>query len=218
MFGIALIYIQRSIPTTGSVDRNNFCSKMQVDEKPILEFARKSSWTRWLEKNHHKSSGVWLRLAKKNSGLKSVSRDEALDSALCYGWIDGQAKSEGEATWLQKFTPRAKRSIWSKINRIKVQALIDGGEMQPSGIAEIERAKADGRWDAAYDSPKTITVPDELTAELKKNGKARLFFDTLDSRNRYAILFRIQTAKKPETRAKRIQEFVAMLERGEKLH
>lgn len=189
-----------------------------MDEKPILEFSKKSLWTRWLEKNHDKSSGVWLRLAKKNSGLESVSRDEALDTALCYGWIDGQAKSEGEVTWLQKFTPRGKRSIWSKINRLKVQALIDQGEMRPSGLAEVDRAKADGRWDAAYDSPKTITVPDDLAAELKKNKKARSFFETLDSRNRYAILFRIQTAKKLETRAKRINEFVAMLERGEKIH
>lgn len=189
-----------------------------MDEKPTLEFSRKSLWTSWLEKNHDKSSGVWLRLAKKNSGLESVSRDEALDSALCYNWIDGQAKSEGDATWLQKFTPRGKRSIWSKINRVKVQALIDSGEMRPSGLAEIERAKADGRWDAAYDSPKTATVPDDLMAELKNNKKARSFFETLDSRNRYAILFRIQTAKKPETRAKRINEFVGMLERGQKIH
>ena len=188
------------------------------DGKPVLEFGRKSAWTRWLEKNHDKSSGVWLRLAKKGSGLKSISRDEALDSALCYGWIDGQAKSEGDSTWLQKFTPRSKRSIWSKINREKVQALIDCGEMRPSGIAEIERAKADGRWDAAYDSPKTITVPDDLRSELDKNPKGKSFFETLDSRNRYAILFRIQTAKKPETREKRITEFVAMLERGEKIH
>ncbi len=191
---------------------------MKVDEKPILEFARKSLWTRWLAKNHNKFSGVWLRLAKKNSGLKSISRDEALDSALCYGWIDGQAKSEGEATWLQKFTPRAKRSIWSKINRIKVQALIDGGGMQPSGIAEIERAKADGRWDDAYDSPKTITVPEDMQAELNRNKKAKAFFDTLSSQNRYAILFRIHTAKRAETRARRITQFVEMLERGEKIH
>ena len=189
-----------------------------MDEKPILEFTRKRLWTTWLNKNHDKSSGVWLRLAKKDSGLKSISRDEALDSALCYGWIDGQSRSEGELTWLQKFTPRAKRSIWSKINRVKVQALIDNGEMRPPGLGEIERAKNDGRWEAAYDSPKTITVPDELRSALDKNRKAKQFFETLDSRNRYAILFRIQTAKKPETREKRIRDFISMLERGEKIH
>ena len=190
----------------------------QKDDKPILEFSRRSEWTTWLNKNHAKSAGVWLRLGKKGSDLKSITRDEALDSALCYGWIDGQAKSEGEATWLQKFTPRTKRSIWSKINREKVQALIESGEMRPAGVAEIERAKQDGRWDAAYDSPKTITVPADLQEALDKNRKAKTFFKTLDSRNRYAVLFRIHTAKKAETRAKRIKQFVEMLERGEKIH
>jgi uncharacterized protein YdeI (YjbR/CyaY-like superfamily) len=120
-----------------------------VDGKPVMEFRQKSLWSRWLEKNHDKSPGVWLRLAKKDSRLTSVSRPEALDAALCYGWIDGQARSEGELTWLQKFTPRTKRSIWSKVNRAKVQELIDIGEMQPAGLAEIERAKHDGRWEAA---------------------------------------------------------------------
>jgi uncharacterized protein YdeI (YjbR/CyaY-like superfamily) len=175
-------------------------------------------WTRWLAKNHDKSSGVWVRLAKKGSGLKTVSRDEALDAALCYGWIDGQSRSEGETTWLQKFTPRTKRSIWSKINREKVQALIANGEMRPAGLAEIDRAKQDGRWDAAYDSPRTIEVPHDLKDSLKKNRKASEFFETLDSRNRYAILFRIHNAKKEETRSRRIRQFVEMLERGEKLH
>jgi|SRR5687767_3083691 len=186
--------------------------------KPILDFRAKSTWTKWLEKNHDKSSGVWLRLARKNSRVKSITRDEALDSALCYGWIDGQARSEGDATWLQKFTPRTKPSIWSKINRAKVQALIESGEMRPAGLAEIERAKSDGRWDAAYDSPKSIAVPDDLRSELDRNSKARAFFETLNSQNRYAILFRIHTAKKAETRAKRIKQFVEMLERGEKIH
>src|SRR5688500_12537658 len=129
-----------------------------VDGKRVLEFRQKSSWTRWLDKNYDKSPGIWLRLAKKDSGLKSVSRDEALDAALCYGWIDGQARSEGELTWLQKFTPRTKRSIWSKVNRMKVQKLIDSGEMRPAGLAEMERAQADGRWEAAYDSPRTMAV------------------------------------------------------------
>jgi uncharacterized protein YdeI (YjbR/CyaY-like superfamily) len=190
----------------------------QIDGRPILEFRAKSAWTSWLSKNHAQSPGVWLRLAKKGSGLKTVTRDEALDSALCYGWIDGQARSEGESTWLQKFTPRTKRSIWSKKNRENVQRLIGSGEMRPSGIAEIERAKKDGRWDAAYDSPRTMSVPDDLQAELDKNRKAKTFFEKLDSRNRYAVLFRIHTAKRAETRAKRIRDFVGMLERGEKIH
>ena len=157
-------------------------------------------------------------MAKKDSGLTSVSRNDALDGALCYGWIDGQARSEGEKTWLQKYTPRTKRSIWSKINRDKVNALIESGDMRPAGLAEIERAKADGRWDAAYDSSKTITVPDDLQAAFGKNKKAKKFFETLDSRNRYAVLFRIHNAKKAETREKRIREFVAMLARGEKIY
>jgi uncharacterized protein YdeI (YjbR/CyaY-like superfamily) len=188
------------------------------DEKPILVFSRNTQWRKWLERNHDKSSGVWLRLAKKGSDKKSVSRGDALDIALCFGWIDGQARSEDDDTWLQKFTPRTKRSIWSKINREKVQALIGSGDMHAAGLSEIERAKKDGRWDAAYDSPKSMTVPDELQRALNKNRKAKAFFETLDSRNRFAILFRIQTAKKEETKAKRITQFVEMLERGETLH
>lgn len=167
-----------------------------TDEKPILVFRGKKAWAVWLEKNHATSPGVWLRLAKKASGLKSVSYDEALAVALCYGWIDGQAKSEGEIHWLQKFTPRSKRSIWSKRNREKVLTLIESGEMQPAGLSEIERARKDGRWDAAYDSPSRITVPGDLQTALDKNRRAKSFFETLDSRNRFAILFRIHTAKK----------------------
>ena len=188
------------------------------DGKPIVEFQKQSDWTKWLTKNHDKSSGVWLRMAKKDSGLKSVSRNEALDVALCYGWIDGQARSEGDTTWLQKFTPRTKRSSWSKKNRENVKRLIDSGEMRAPGLAEIERAKKDGRWDAAYDSPRTIVVPDDLKAAFEKNKKAKAFFEKLDSRNRYAVLFRIHNAKRAETREKRIREFVAMLARGEKIH
>lgn len=188
------------------------------DGKPIVEFRKQSDWTKWLAKNHDKSSGAWLRMAKKGSGLKSINHDEALDAALCYGWIDGQARSEGDTTWLQKFTPRSKRSIWSKKNRENVKRLIDSGDMRAAGLAEIERAKKDGRWDAAYDSPRTITIPDDLTSAFKKNKKAKAFFDKLDSRNRYAVLFRIHNAKRVETREKRIKQFVEMLERGEKIH
>lgn len=188
------------------------------DEKPILLFPQKNAWAAWLDKNQGTSSGVWLRLAKKASGCKSVSYDEALDAALCYGWIDGQKMREGEEYWLQKFTPRGKRSIWSKRNREKALALIEGGEMQPGGLAEVERAKKEGWWDAAYDSSSRITVPDDLQVALDGNGLAESFFKTLDRRNRYAILFRVQTAKKAETRAKRIQQFVQMLARNEKLY
>lgn len=189
-----------------------------VDEKPILVFRQKSAWAAWLDKNQGKSSGVWLRLAKKASGLKSVSYDQAVEVALCYGWIDGQGKSEGEEYWLQKFTPRGKRSIWSKRNREKVLALIESDEIQPAGLAEVERARKDGRWDAAYDSPSRIIVPKDLQTALNKNERAKYFFEKLDSRNRYAILFRIHTAKKVETRCKRIQQFVEMLARNEKLY
>jgi uncharacterized protein YdeI (YjbR/CyaY-like superfamily) len=182
----------------------------------ILDFAAPAGWEEWLEEHHESSTGVWLRLAKKNSGLVTITRLEALDLALCYGWIDSQARSEGDATWLQRFTPRRKRSIWSKINRDKVSALINAGRMMPTGLREIERAKADGRWDAAYDSPRTATVPDDLTASLDGDLKAQEFFESLDSQNRYAVLFRIHQAKRPETRARRIQQFVDMFARGEK--
>jgi uncharacterized protein YdeI (YjbR/CyaY-like superfamily) len=198
---------------------NNTMARLRViDQKPVLSFASKSAWATWLKNNHAKSPGVWVRLAKKGSGLKSVTRDDALDLALCYGWIDGQGRSDGEQYWLQKFTPRTKRSIWSKRNREKVQALIAGGEMQLSGHAEIERAKSDGRWERAYDSPSTMTIPEDLAAAFERNKRAKAFFETLDSRNRYAVLFRIATAKKTETRARRIEQFVAMLSRNEKLH
>jgi len=161
---------------------------------------------------------VWLRLAKKGSEMRSVSYREALDVALCYGWIDGQKQSEGEHTWLQKFGPRAKRSIWSKINRLNALALVKSGRMKPAGLREIERAKQDGRWAAAYDSPSGATVPGDFQAALEKNARATAFFVTLDSRNRYAVLFRIQTVKKAKTRAKRIEQFIKMLEKREKLY
>lgn len=188
------------------------------DDKPILSFKAKKDLTKWLDKNYAKSSGIWLRLAKKGTDIKSVTRDESLDVALCYGWIDGMAKSEGDETWLQKFTPRTKRSIWSKRNREIVQRLIDSGEMRPAGLAEIERAQADGRWDAAYDGPKNMTVPEDLEKLLSRNKKAKAFFESLDSRNRFAILFRIHTAKKAGTREKRIKQFLEMLVRQEKIH
>jgi uncharacterized protein YdeI (YjbR/CyaY-like superfamily) len=183
-----------------------------------LLFPIQKDWAAWLKKNGGASPGLWLRFAKKASGMQSISYSEAIEVALCYGWIDGQKKSENENTWLQKFTPRTKKSIWSKINREKALALIERGQMKSAGLNEIERARKDGRWEAAYDSPRSATVPADFQAALDKNARAKAFFSTLESRNRYAILFRIQTVKKAETRARRIEQFVNMLEKHEKVH
>jgi len=193
-------------------------SKSTDNEIPTLLFPKQKDWADWLRKNHAKSSGVWLKLAKKRSGSQSVSYADALEIALCYGWIDGQKKSYDESFWLQKFTPRGAKSIWSKINKAKAGELIKSGRMKPAGINAVERAKQDGRWDAAYDSPSVSTVPPDFQARLNKSAKAKAFFATLNSANRYAILFRIQTAKKAETRSRKIEQFIEMLERKEKLH
>ncbi len=187
-------------------------------ELPVHHFERKLDWAAWLDEHHASSPGVWLQLAKKGADVSSVSYDEAIEIALCFGWIDGQKQAHSDRFWLQKFTRRSDRSVWSKINRDKALALIEANRMRPAGLKEIERAKLDGRWDAAYDSPSTATVPSDLQSALDGNARAKAFFETLDSRNRYAVLFRIQTAKKAETRAKRISQFVLMLERHEKLH
>ena len=172
----------------------------------------------WLKENHKTCDGFWMHFAKKGAPKTSVSYPEAVEISLCYGWIDGQAKSLDEESYRQRFTPRRARSIWSKINRTKVERLIEEGRMQPAGLAEIERAKADGRWDQAYDSPSTSKPPDDLLAELAKNPPAAAFFETLNATNRYAILWRLQTAKKPETRRNRLEKILGMLERGEKFH
>ena len=190
----------------------------KTTELPILPFANKKKWTDWLAKQHDKSAGVWLQIAKKDSEIPSINYEEALDVALCYGWIDGQKKAFDDQYWLQKFTPRGPKSIWSKINTEKVERLIASGDMKPAGLKAIELAKQDGRWDAAYASQKNISVPADFQAALDKNKQAKAFFATLNSVNRYAILFRIHNAKKPETRARKIREFVEMLERGEKIH
>ena len=181
-------------------------------------FKNQSAWSAWLDKNHGCSSGIWLRLAKKNSGLQSVSYFEALEAALCYGWIDGHKRSESDKAWLQKFCPRSAKSIWSKINREKALVLIRSGRMTPAGHQAIAQAKSNGRWDSAYDSPGRAIVPDDFQTALDANPRANALFKNLDRANRYAILFRIQTAKKPETRARNVQKFIAMLERGEKIH
>jgi uncharacterized protein YdeI (YjbR/CyaY-like superfamily) len=188
------------------------------DDLQVVAFARQSDWAAWLDANHAASSGVWLQLAKKASGIESITYDEALETALCYGWIDGQKRGYDETSWLQKFTPRGTKSIWSKVNREKAQRLIERGQMKPAGLTAVESAKQDGRWDAAYDSASTATVPDDFQAALDRNAEASAFFAALDRTNRYAILFRIQTAKKAETRAKRIEQFIRMLENHEKLY
>lgn len=191
---------------------------MKSPDFPSLPFASKKKWADWLAKQHDKSTGIWLKLAKKGSEIPSVTYDEAVDTALCYGWIDGQKKGFDDKYWLQKFTPRGARSVWSKINTERVEKLIKSGEMKPAGLKVVEAAKQDGRWDAAYESQKNISVPDDLQTALDQNPKAKALFATLNSANRYAILFRIHNAKKMETRLRRIQQFVEMLERGEKLY
>jgi len=187
-------------------------------ELPTLPFESKKKFADWLAKQHDKSAGVWLKIAKKASGIPTVTYAEALDVALCYGWIDGQKGSFDDQYFLQKFTPRRPKSIWSKINTEKVESLIASGEMKPSGLKAVEAAKQDGRWGEAYESQKNISIPEDFQSALDQNQKAKAFFATLNSTNRYAFLFRIHTAKKAETRAKRISQFVEMLERGEKFH
>ena len=185
---------------------------------PVLPFDSKKQWAGWLARQHDKSTGIWLKLAKKDSGIPSVTYEEALDAALCYGWIDGQKKGFDDKYWLQKFTPRGAKSIWSRVNTEKAERLIASGEMKPAGLKAIETAKQDGRWDAAYASQKNISIPDDFQSALGQNLKAKSFFDGLKSAQRYSFLFRLQTAKKPETRAKRIQQFIEMLEKGETIH
>jgi uncharacterized protein YdeI (YjbR/CyaY-like superfamily) len=187
-------------------------------ELPVKSFASPAEWAAWLDAEHESSAGVWIKLAKKGSGIASVSQQEAVEVALRYGWIDGQARSLDDQHWLQRYTPRRPRSRWSKRNRAKAIELIERGEMKPAGMREVARAKADGRWDAAYDSQSEAVVPDDLRLELERNPAARELFETLDSQNRYAILHRIQDAKRPETRARRIAKFVDMLGEGRKPH
>jgi uncharacterized protein YdeI (YjbR/CyaY-like superfamily) len=201
--------LERSLPTMPSGKAENL---------PVMAFEDQRAWADWLHTNHVASSGLWIRLAKKASARRSVSYAEAVEAALCYGWIDGQSRSYDETSWLQKFTSRRRGSIWSKINREKAERLIGEGRMQAPGLAEVDRAKQDGRWDAAYDSPGSATVPEDFQAALKSSPQASAFFCTLNSQNRFAILFRIQTAKKPATRARRIEQFIRMLESHEKLY
>jgi uncharacterized protein YdeI (YjbR/CyaY-like superfamily) len=188
------------------------------DSLPIMSFETQQDWEAWLKENHAETKGIWLKIAKKEAPTSSVSYAEALDSALCFGWIDGQKAAFDDRYWLQKFTPRTAKSIWSKVNCAKAETLITQGRMQQAGLRQVELAKADGRWERAYESQSKITIPDDFQSELDKNPMAKDFFSTLDSANRYAFLFRIHAAKKSDTRAAKIQKFVAMLEQHQKLH
>ena len=185
---------------------------------PIWAFKDAKAWETWLAKNYSAADGIWMRLAKKGAGTKSISYPEALEIALCYGWIDAQKRGESATAWLQRFMPRAKKSIWSRINREKAVGLIVSGRMTPAGLNEVERAKQDGRWEAAYEPASTSRVPADFEAELNKSPRAKEFFKALSATNRYAILWRLQTAKKAETRTKRMRSFIEMLEKGETIH
>ncbi|MFI5079589.1 MAG: YdeI family protein [Streptosporangiales bacterium] len=191
---------------------------MPPDPLPVMTFESTDAWDTWLAAYHAGSPGLWLKIAKKGAAGRTVSYSDALDVALCHGWIDGQKGRHDDEYWLQRFTPRKPGSKWSKINTERAAALIASGRMRPAGLREVERAQADGRWEQAYESQSRVTVPEDLARALAANERARAFFATLDSANRYAILYRIGTAKKPETRAKRIDTFVTMLSEHKKIH
>jgi uncharacterized protein YdeI (YjbR/CyaY-like superfamily) len=193
-------------------------SKAMTADVEAMLFPSQGAFAQWLADHHDRSDGVWLRHAKKGAAVPSVSYQEALEVALCFGWIDGQKRSLDASHYLQRWTPRRARSLWSRVNRDKALRYIEEGKMQPSGLAEIERAKRDGRWEAAYDSASTASVPPELLAAFDDHPGAAEFFATLNSQNRYAVLFRVQTAKKPETRIRKAQLYAAMLARHETLH
>jgi len=184
----------------------------------IVAFKSQKEWERWLSKNHSKSTGVWFKFFKKDSGIKSVNYNEALDGALSFGWIDSQAKKFDDKSWIQRFTPRRPANIWSKRNIDNIERLMKAGKMKPAGLKEVEKAKSDGRWEKAYDSPKNMKVPEDFLKELSKNKKAKTFFETLNKTNIYSIAWRLQTAKKPETRARRINVIIEMLREGKKYH
>ena len=190
----------------------------QVPDLPVEEFASAKAWERWLARHHETAPGLWLMIAKKATGVVTVEIVDAIEVALCYGWIDGLRHAHDDTHFRQRFTPRKPRSKWSQINRDRAEALIAAGRMRPAGQAQVDAAKADGRWDAAYAGARTIEVPDDLTRALRGNARARRAFEALDSSNRYAILFRIHDAKRPETRARRIEQFVTMLEEGRTIH
>ena len=191
---------------------------MARDDLPILEFADRTAWKRWLDEQHGSSAGAWLKIARKSSGIATVTHPEALEEALCYGWIDGQRASHDDTFFLQRFTPRRARSRWSQINREKVTELIEQGRMTPAGLAQVEAAKEDGRWEAAYAPQSSRTVPEDFQRALNENPAAKEFFATLRGMRRYAFIYRIGDAKRPETRARRIREYVAILSEGRTLN
>ena len=191
---------------------------MPTDALPVMSFGSTDAWDAWLAAHHADSPGLWLKIAKKGAAGRTVSYSDALDVALCHGWIDGQKGRHDDEYWLQRFTPRKPGSNWSKINTERAAALIASGRMRPAGLREVEQARADGRWEQAYESQSRVTVPEDLARALAANERARAFFATLDSANRYAILYRISAAKRPETRAKRIDTYVAMLSEHKKIH
>jgi len=192
--------------------------KPAKDELPLIPFASQAIWEQWLEQNHAVSNGIWLQFYKKGSGIASVTYPEALDVALCYGWIDAQLKSIDELSYKQHFTPRRPKSIWSKRNIEHVARLTTEGRMKPTGIKQVESAKSDGRWEQAYDSPGNMVLPQDFLAELSKDKKALAFYESLGKTNKYAICWRIQTAKRPETKEKRMKEILEMLRKEEKFH
>lgn len=212
----------RAVGRIGSADAAGTAANLPNvgtdDGLPRIRFASPAEWEEWLEDNHAVSQGVWIKMAKKDSGIESVRYPEVLEIALCFGWIDGRREALDERYFLQRYTPRRPRSKWSRINREKAERLIADGRVRRAGLAEVERAKADGRWEAAYEGQRSSTVPSDLQRELDARPKAKAFFAELNSQNRYAILYRLQDAKKPETRARRLAKFVAMLEAGETIH
>ena len=191
---------------------------MPRDDLPIREFADREAWARWLDAEHDTGRGVWLKIAKKASGIATVTHAEALEEALCYGWIDGHRVPHDGMYFLQRFTPRARRSKWSQINRDKVTRLIEEGRMKPAGLAQVEAAKQDGRWDAAYPPQSSQAIPEDFRRALEENPAAKEFFATLSGTRRYSFIYRIADAKRPETRARRIEQFVAMLAEGRTHH
>lgn len=189
-----------------------------IDERPVIAFEDTRAWRAWLEQNYESTPGVWVKIAKKASGIQTVTYQEALEEALCFGWIDGLKRPYDERYFIQKFTPRTRRSMWSKRNQGIVERLVAEGRMQPAGQREIDVAKADGRWERAYGSSKTIEIPEDFLQELAKDKKAEAFFKTLNKANTFAIAFRLTTAKKPETRARRMQKILEMLANEEKFY
>jgi uncharacterized protein YdeI (YjbR/CyaY-like superfamily) len=188
------------------------------DGLPTVAFASAAEWEAWLEDGHASAQGVWVKIAKRETGIESVRYPEVLESALCFGWIDGRRHALDERHFLQRFTPRRRRSRWSRINRDTAERLIADGRMRAAGLAEVERARDDGRWEAAYEGQRSITVPEDLRRELDARPRAKAFFGELSSQNRYAILYRLHDARRPQTRARRLEKFVAMLEAGETIY